>query len=94
MSLGFDKDLCIRVNDFFSGGQAYLYDYAEKYGSNSVCWIGPMTFFLTSDPQAIQDILQSKNCVDKPSKIYHNLSLITGAGILIHSGMTGSYLIC
>ncbi|TMW40598.1 hypothetical protein DOY81_014322, partial [Sarcophaga bullata] len=66
-------------------GQAYAYEYGEKYGSNSVGWIGPIPMFLTSDPQTIQDILKSKNCIDKPSIIYNGFASALGSGLITQS---------
>ncbi|TMW40252.1 hypothetical protein DOY81_014668, partial [Sarcophaga bullata] len=66
-------------------GQAYAYEYGEKYGSNSICWIGPIPMFLTSDPQTIQDILKSKNCIDKPTIIYNGFASLLGSGLITQS---------
>lgn len=66
--------------------QYYLYEYADKYGPNSVCWIGPIPVFLTTDPETIQDVLKSKNCVNKPNIIYKNFALLLGSGVVTQSG--------
>ena len=34
-----------------------MFNYADKYGSDSVFWSGPFPFFLTSNPETVQDIL-------------------------------------
>ena len=72
---------------FFSAAQAYAYEYGEKYGSNSVGWIGPIPMFLTSDPQTVQDVLKSKNCIDKPTIIYNGFASVLGSGLVTLSGM-------
>ncbi|KNC21964.1 putative cytochrome P450 313a4 [Lucilia cuprina] len=62
-----------------------MYEHGKKYGPNSIFWMGPWTFLLSSDPQVIKEILTSKYCLDKPSLIYNGLSTIGGEGLISES---------
>ncbi|XP_065368966.1 probable cytochrome P450 313a4 [Calliphora vicina] len=61
---------------------SYLYEYGNKYGTNSVFWVGPFPFFLSSEPQILKEILTLKNCIDKPALIYNGISAVAGHGLI------------
>ncbi|XP_065368964.1 probable cytochrome P450 313a4 [Calliphora vicina] len=61
---------------------SHMYEYGNKYGPNSVFWVGPFPFFLSSDPQILKDILTSKNCIDKPPLIYKGFFVTVGDGLI------------
>lgn len=65
----------------------YLNDYGTKYGPNSVLWWGPISLYLTSDPEAIKDILMSKNCLNKPTLAINGITYTIGLGLLSSNGM-------
>ncbi|XP_065362079.1 probable cytochrome P450 313a4 [Calliphora vicina] len=62
-----------------------MYKYGKKYGPNSVYWIGPFPFFLSTDPQILKEILTSKNCIDKPMLLYNGFTRLVGQGIITES---------
>ena len=72
---------------FFSDIIEYLYNHGIKYGPNSIFWLGPISVYLTSDPETIKDIFTSKNCVNKPDIIMNGITNAAGIGLLSSNGM-------
>ncbi|XP_060647627.1 probable cytochrome P450 313a4 isoform X1 [Drosophila nasuta] len=56
-------------------------NFLNKYGSFLIIWLGPMPFFVTTDPQLIQDILNSQNCLDK-ANVYRVVNDVAGVGLI------------
>ncbi|KAM7344091.1 putative cytochrome P450 313a4 [Cochliomyia hominivorax] len=58
-----------------------LKNASEKYGPNSLVWMGPIPVFVTSDPETIKTIFMSKNCINKPSLLMNGITLTVGFGL-------------
>ncbi|XP_062123671.1 probable cytochrome P450 313a4 [Drosophila sulfurigaster albostrigata] len=54
--------------------------FLDRYGSFLVSWLGPIPFFVTTDPELIQDILNSPHCLDK-ANIYRIVHDVGGLGL-------------
>ncbi|KNC21583.1 putative cytochrome P450 313a4 [Lucilia cuprina] len=59
-----------------------MYEHGKKYGPNCVYWMGPLPFFISTDPQILKEILTSKNCIDKPLILYKGFTSVAGQGII------------
>lgn len=71
----------------FLGGLKYICDYSDKYGLNSMVWVGPIPFFLTADPEIIKDVLNAKQSLHKPELIYKGIEYVLQRGLLTNNGM-------
>ncbi|KAM7341963.1 uncharacterized protein ACRADG_009556 [Cochliomyia hominivorax] len=60
----------------------HFLECGAKYGQNSLIWSGPISFFLTTDPNAINKILMSRNCINKPSIVIDGITWTLGLGLL------------
>ena len=49
--------------------------------------MGPISAYLTSDPETIKDVFTSKNCVNKPEIIMNGITKTGGIGLLSSNGM-------
>ncbi|KAH8381527.1 hypothetical protein KR093_007446 [Drosophila rubida] len=58
--------------------------YQDKYGPCLFSWLGPLPFTMISDPQLIQEILNSPHCVNKAT-VYNSMKYAIGDGLLSES---------
>lgn len=66
-----------------------MHEHGKKYGATSVYWVGPLSFFLSTDTVILKEILNSKYCINKPMELYGGFSSIAGQGIITQSGKVG-----
>ncbi|XP_034113845.1 probable cytochrome P450 313a4 [Drosophila albomicans] len=54
--------------------------YLDKHGPSYLFWLGPLPYFITTDPQLIQDIFNSPHCINK-GFVYKALEDVAGQGL-------------
>ncbi|XP_075155378.1 putative cytochrome P450 313a4 isoform X2 [Haematobia irritans] len=59
---------------------------AEKYGSTSMIYMGPISFLHTCDPHVVKDVLTSKFCLNKARALYDGFEYAAGKGLVTSQG--------
>ncbi|XP_041674885.1 LOW QUALITY PROTEIN: probable cytochrome P450 313a3 [Drosophila eugracilis] len=54
----------------------------HKYGSTMLCWVGPIPFLITRDPNVVKDILISFECINKAMYPVNAIEKCVGEGLL------------